>query len=696
MANSGQHSFSWSSKSVVKTSESKKRGMLQAISKSTGLCLCESECQLPALHELSFFVQDWSLLASFLAACCVVTKTLQQYVTPNNMRGSELLRAFEQLDHEALSAVLLPALSSPNSVDNFSRTCKQLRELCLKSHKQLKLKDLSRLAPEQLAKVPQLFPACTEAVCTATTRDDTSYHLPGVITTLTKLPHLKSLELRTNTAGSSQSQLMALLLEVIRLQLPQIQTLRLQVNGAWAQAMELWTFVGRHANLQQLDVEFAPGVSDPMTIQHLSYLSTLRNLNSLSVKGSFLKHKQYYSVLETLTGLTRLNLHAAYRSTGLASFRKCINLQHLSITPSSPIQENVHGVHNQEDLSILEIPELVGMSHLTQLTHLCLSGNVHKPLSNKQKYLGLGSSKLFLQALEQLQDIKELLVDGLVAASAVPVLAGLTKLTLLSGSWQKELDEQLEPLGDDDDDEAGAVYIPPAIRYVGNSATTVLQLTVRGNMKDIPISIFGNVTNLTCLDSVQAADLRTIAEHCTQLQRLTLGSYRMPCYGMSINSNTDIALEHPSLSLPTHLVKDPVACVKMPEDCATAISSLSKCSSLRFLHFAAKFDSDIPMLNDLKQLRELHLCVPATGSSVTIPGLMRLGYQRHLKVLKVAVPDGRFKLADAKLFLQTVHYVPEVVVASSGRRGSRLGSFGVALDQLKRANLLLPEECHVV
>ncbi|KAF8062934.1 hypothetical protein HT031_003773 [Scenedesmus sp. PABB004] len=393
-----------------------------------------------------------------------------------------LLAALAALNDDAWSQVLAPKmLADRGSARAFALACREARRLVHGSVAALKLRDVRPLPGRPaddhrrwLSTLHERFGACSRVTFTIASFDDAALHLPALLPALARLPRLDALRLEAANGNLRAPETMALLLSTVGVQLSGVRALELEL---WGSSLEgsgaAWLAIGRGATqLTRLAVEF-DDQDRRVTLQHLSSLSTLSALASLSLaKCRAADGQQSYGWLGCLApSLTHLELPLADDRAGLAAVAACTGLRSLALS----------GRSDQLGLSAAESGALARLAALTRLD-----------LAGEQ-----GSVPALLEAAAALPRLAELHVRGLSRAS-LPHLARMTALTKLQGWWNGE--------------QAAAGPVPAA-------CPSVVELA--GGGRGTPWAAFPGLRNIRIWDDeMHARHLRALAKHCTALTAL--------------------------------------------------------------------------------------------------------------------------------------------------------------------------------
>eukprot|EP00775_Hariotina_reticulata_P008071 gene8071-8266_t len=338
------------------------------------------------------------------------------------------------------------------------------------------------------------------------------------------------------------------------------------------------------------------------------------------------------SFLSSLRLLTALELSLGIRRSGLAAISSCTALQDLRLIA-------VADMGGTEDDHRLSMQENISLAQLVQLTRLRM----------EQVRWTKDAASSSCGAVQQLTNLQVLHVEEM-DYSCLAVLAGLTGLSSLSGSWVVDMQQQ-----------AAAAAVGPL-----PVSTSLTAATVRGCLppKNFPQLQHIEIDNTL----VHASWLWSLSHHCKLLQSLVLTSSRPSRYcSPSLNG---LATE---------------------ADRGAALRSLATLAHLTRLAFAAQDNGEVASMAALTQLKTLQLHVLPGGQLLRAPSLAMLHWLTRLSSLSLAL-HGQVSVDEARYLLIGLSFVRKLRVVEqdlSGVWGGRC-IFDVANEDVNRLGLPLP------
>jgi hypothetical protein len=354
---------------------------------------------------------------------------------------------------------------------------------------------------------------------------------------------------------------MALALEVLHLRLPNLRQLSVSIMGGWGDNSQPFKAIGAASQLTRLELYSYTDMAAQLVMAHLSALLGLASsLQALVVGVDQLsepeeqqqqQQAQDFGFLSALTGLTQLMLPLPSSTVNLTAISACSSLRNLSLTAVDEISNTIPE---------LEEDDCKALGCLVQLTELRLP-----------KVQGTGSSAAFLSALGQLLELQVLRVDGLVPATALPVLAQLPKLREMGCLWGPPASEQQQQ------QRPRQAAVPADLKLP--------QLNSMGAAGQAPIPwvAFPELRTVMQWDQWTTENFAGICKHCTQLQELASCEWRA--------DTTSLPYDEPAA------------------DRTAAVQALAKLPQLTLLHFSANDDAEIAALAAASQLQRLTLMV---------------------------------------------------------------------------------------
>uniref|UniRef100_A0A383VSH3 F-box domain-containing protein n=1 Tax=Tetradesmus obliquus TaxID=3088 RepID=A0A383VSH3_TETOB len=559
---------------------------------------------------------------------------------------SQLLKALAQCNDTVWEGQLVPRLRAQGSLANVALSCKQLRVLCHSNAESLRFSCANTQNHQQhLEQLPSRFPACATVQYTAHQPHDVS-HFGQVLPVLSRLPRLNSIDLHATTTAASSAPLMALALELLQLRLPNLRSLAVSIMGGWGDNPQPFKAIGAATRLTRLDLYSYTDVPAQLTMGNLSALSGLSSsLKALVVGVDQLVDQDELQpqalgrdlgFLSALTGLTQLMLPLPFSAVNLAAVSACSSLRNLSLT----------AMEDPAGFAALEDPDCRALGCLGQLTELRLP-----------KVQGTGSSAAFLSALKQLQELQVLRVDGLLPATALPVLAGLPKLKEMGCIWGNEGE--------------AAAQQQQRQRRASRLVPTEQQLSGLHSMgaaghAAIPWAAFPQLLTVMQWDQWSVDNFSGICAHCTQLRELASCEWRADT---------------------TSLPPDVPAAQRV-----AAVKGLAKLPKLTLLHFSANDDAEIAALAAASQLQQLTLMLPDANldtkacSPMSLSPLLLL---RSLRRLELWLPGLPLTAEDARRLISSMQCIPSVTftVMPSSKAAVLQG-----MEEARAANMKVPSE----
>jgi hypothetical protein len=253
----------------------------------------------------------------------------------------------------------------------------------------------------------------------------------------------------------------------------------------------------------------------------------------------------------------------------------------------------------------------------------------------------------FSSVLTTLKKLGHIEVDGWSTAM-LPVLAQCTQLACIGGEWVT-------------DAAAGSGRQSPA-SAVSTECRSVVSVGVSGSF---PTAAFKQVVNLTHWQSWQPAAFHSIAQHCQQLQALSISARDVPR----------------TASMPA---------AAPAEQRIAAIRSLAALQQLQILGFAANSSAEVVALTAITQLQQLDLLVPI-GSSCTSIGLLHLVALRRLQQVRLVLYGMAVTIREAKSLIVALQFVPKVEICCT-KGSSQWNAFETARARLRNSGMRMPEQ----
>uniref|UniRef100_A0A383VVP1 Uncharacterized protein n=1 Tax=Tetradesmus obliquus TaxID=3088 RepID=A0A383VVP1_TETOB len=525
-----------------------------------------------------------------------------------------------------------------------------MRQLCHSQAAALKIAARECFLPSAtLARVTEHFPACSSVLITIDSKELAAKLQPELVH-LSRLSSLSSLELEFST-GSSTSHCVTPLLSRVQQQLTRLRRLSLSLADTWGGSNKPWQVLSCASQLQCLAVSFETSLVNPFSLKHC--LAGLTGADSSSLTNS---SSSSGSLASSLTSLSISGSLSARATTDYQGLSRLTALQQLS----------------------LPVASLRGTGSIGLCTALrCLELRVHRTLENQEFYSSgvLGQLTLltelrlpegfnsgrpaFLTALQQMRQLAVLQLKALVRA-ALPVLASLTRLTELHGTWAGEPVAQAAAAAAAAAAAVGADAADAGSAIAAGSGVACSSVRLLNGAGPIPFEAFPNLETVKQLAPWPPALFCSLCQHCPMLRRLDASEGFAEVPDSNSEEDSDDGVVGHYESMPT-MVPPP-----LPERLA-AIRALAKLQSLEQLSMNLDVCIELSVLarQGPQQLKGLRLVFDDSRSTAAA-GLMSLAVLKQLQLLVLELPRYATEL------LLTPYELQSVLGALSGGPAVRL------------------------
>jgi hypothetical protein len=381
------------------------------------------------------------------------------------------------------------------------------------------------------------------------------------------------------------------MLEVLRLQLPQVRRLNLSLpEGSITStrsrlntgAGPIWEIVGQATQLTELQLLLEDCCRPGLVALGLSALlplsSTLCDLlihqdGDIQVEAESQSATECWHSLSHLICLTSLDLDLNSSRTGLSAIQSCTALRRLQLYfKGHPLSEA--GCRPS-------IEECAALAQLTGLTELLLVPLKLTPLFAQSRAADGAEAVALKSMMQHLQQLQQLNLSGLydLDCSFLPVLACLPRLTYLECSWAPNIE----------------------FGWQGTKCSQILYHKTDG--KGIPVQALPELTSLVTQAPLKLSQLADVACHCKKLKELDVISLTGP------------------LLVPN-------------AERGAALRSLTALQLLTQLQIGVQDDIEVAAITELIQLQHLHLSIRAssTVSPVLLASLCKLTQLCYLRL----------------------------------------------------------------